>query len=436
MSKQKGMDLSHKVAVIGAGPSGLSMVRNLQKFGIPVDGFEKHKTVGGLWDIENPHSTIYESAHLISSKSKTEFTEFPMEDSVPDYPSHRELKKYFQSFANTFQLNTYYRFGAEVKEVSPWEDLWKLRLKSGEEFVYKAVVAANGNLHTPNIPKFSGKFTGKILHSSHYKNPDIFRNKRVLVVGGGNSGCDIAVDAVHYAKKVDLSLRRGYHFVPKYIFGIPADTIGGKITLPAFLKQSLDGFLLRLFTGDPSRLGFPKPDHKLYESHPVVNSLVLHYAGHGDITVRPDLSRWEGRKVRFVDGTSEEYDLVLLATGYKLSYPFFSDKVLDWKNGIPDFYLNTFSRVYPGLILAGMIEAAGIGWQGRYEQAECIAAYLKEFFLGSERFQKFREKCKNHRPNLSGGYSYLNLDRMAYYVHNLTFRKIIRKETRDLIGKK
>ena len=70
-----------------------------------------------------------------------------------------------------------------------------------------------------------------------------------------------------------MSVRRGYHFVPKYVFGRPADSIGGRITLPRPLKQRLDSFLLRWFTGDPQRLGFPEPDHALYESHPIVNTL-------------------------------------------------------------------------------------------------------------------------------------------------------------------
>ena len=163
----------------------------------------------------------------------------------------------------------------------------------------------------------------------------LFEDKRVLVVGAGNSGCDIAVDAVHYAKSVDISVRRGYYFVPKYIFGKPADTLGGKRPLPAWIKQRLDAKVLQWFTGDPVRFGFPKPDYRMYESHPVVNSLVLHHIGHGDIGVRADIARLDGDTVHFKDGSARDYDLILCATGYKLHYPFIDRTWLNWQGMAP-----------------------------------------------------------------------------------------------------
>ncbi len=161
-----------------------------------------------------------------------------------------------------------------------------------------------------------------MLHTSDYKSATVFAGKRVLVIGAGNSGCDIAVDAVHHAKSVDLSVRRGYHFVPKYLFGKPADTLNQGKPLPPRIKQAIDSRVLRMFTGDPTRFGFPKPDHKIYESHPIVNTLVLHHLGHGDIHVRKDVERFDGSGVRFVDGSRTDYDLIVLATGYQLHYPF------------------------------------------------------------------------------------------------------------------
>ena len=107
-------------------------------------------------------------------------------------------------------------------------------------------------------------FDGELLHTSAYKSPELFKGKRVLVVGAGNSGCDIAVDAVHYARSVDISVRRGYYFVPKYVFGKPADTLGGKFKMPPWLKQKIDSVVLQWFTGDPARFGLPKPDYKMY----------------------------------------------------------------------------------------------------------------------------------------------------------------------------
>src|SRR5690606_9047678 len=121
--------------------------------------------------------------------------------------------------------------------------------------------------------------------------------KRVLIVGCGNSGADIAVDAVHHAAKVDISLRRGYYFVPKFIFGRPTDTLGGRLKLPRRLKQLLDGLLVRAVMGKPSQYGLPDPDYRMYESHPVMNSLILHYLGRGDVGPRPDIAAIDGHRV-------------------------------------------------------------------------------------------------------------------------------------------
>jgi len=180
------------------------------------------------------------------------------------------------------------------------------------------------------------------MHSKAYKDPKVLSNKRVLVIGAGNSGCDIVIDAVHHAKSVDISVRRGYHFVPKYIFGKPADTIGGKLKFPAAIKQMVDRGLLNIMIGKPTRFGFPKPDHKLYESHPIVNSLILHHIGHGDIGVQQGIHKLEDTFVCFKDGSKKEYDLLLLATGYKLHYPFINAEHLNLKGATPDLFLNIF----------------------------------------------------------------------------------------------
>ena len=436
-----------KFALIGAGPMGLAMARNLRRFGLSFDAFEIHDEIGGLWNIENPHSTMYESAHLISSKRMTEFSEFPMRDEAADYPSHAEILRYFLDYADEFDLRQEYRFGVRVvgtermggSAEGHWRVSWQdasdseAPIESGE---YRGVLIATGIFSKPNLPEFSGRdaFHGEILHSSSYRSPAIFEGKRVLVVGAGNSGCDIAVDAVHRARSVDMSLRRGYHFVPKYVFGRPADTAGGWFKLPRALKQRIDRLILGLFTGNPRNFGFPAPDHKLYESHPIVNSLVLHYAGHGDLGVQGDIERLSGQTVYFKDGTSKDYDLVLLATGYKLHYPFLDSAELNWTGPIPRLYLNCFHPERDDVFLLGMVEATGLGWQGRFEQAELVARYLAGLDAGSTRAEAFRELKSEPFPDMRGGWNYLPLDRMAFYVHKDTYRNTLRRHIRELGG--
>jgi hypothetical protein len=231
---------------------------------------------------------------------------------------------------------------------------------------------------------------------------------------------------------VDLSARRGYHFVPKYVFGRPADTLNQGRPLPPRIKQAIDSRVLKMFTGDPVRLGFPEPDHKLYESHPIVNNLVLHHLGHGDLRVMPDIESLDGDGVRFRDGRREAYDLVLLATGYTLHYPFLDRELLDWRGAAPDLYLNIFSRRDPNLFVIGMIEASGIGWQGRYEQAELVARLLRARREQPAAARALEARIAGPDPDLSGGYHYLGLDRMAYYVNKDAYRRVLRSAIDDL----
>src|SRR5690606_8828058 len=161
---------------------------------------------------------MYESAHLISSKTTTEFSEFPMPHGTPDYPGHRALRKYFTAFAEKFDLLKHFRFNTEVTAIERVGDGWKVSWRAsaahgGNEghtgaggagsAIYDGVILANGTLAQPSIPTFSGSFDGEILHSSQYKSAEVFRGKRVLIIGAGNSGCDIAVDAVHHAASID-----------------------------------------------------------------------------------------------------------------------------------------------------------------------------------------------------------------------------------------
>jgi cation diffusion facilitator CzcD-associated flavoprotein CzcO len=425
-------------AIIGAGPMGLCTARQLHKHGIDFVGFELHADVGGLWDIENPHSTMYESAHLISSKGTTQFAEFPMRDEVAPYPHHSEMRRYFRDYAEHFGLYAHYQFSTRVVEIQRLEQGWKLISEQDgvqREWLFDGVLMANGTLHTPNQPALPGPFSGELMHSSAYRSAAVFDGKRVLVVGCGNSACDIAVDAVHRAASVDLSVRRGYYFLPKFTLGRPTDTLGGAIKLPRPLKQWLDGLLVRALVGKPSQYGLPDPDYKLYESHPVMNSLVLHHLGHGDIKARRDVARVEGQLVTFSDGEQAEYDLILQGTGYKLDYPFIDRTHLNWPSsaGAPQLYLNVFHPEYDDLFMLGMVEASGLGWQGRDEQAELVALYIQGLQAGSQAARDFQAlKRERASMRLDGGYHYLQLERMAYYVHKDSYRQSIAQHSAAL----
>lgn len=424
-------------ALIGAGPMGLAAARNLSRLRIPFVGFEQHVDVGGLWDINNPHSTMYETAHLISSKTMTEFAEFPMKEETPDYPRHDQMRAYFQDYAQHFDLYKHYEFSTRVLRLEPEGEGWLVTTERdgvSRTRRFQGVLIANGTLHHPNLPTLPGEFAGRLMHSSEYRSPQQLKGQRVLVMGCGNSGADIAVDAVHHAASVDLSVRRGYYFLPKYLFGRPVDTLG-KLTLPRRLKQWLDGHLIRLVMGRPSNYGLPDPDYRIYESHPVINSLVLHHLGHGDIRPRRDIASVEGNTVHFTDGESADYDLILAATGYKLHYPFIDREHLNWPPdaGAPQLYLNVFHPQYDNLFVLGMVEAAGLGWEGRNEQARMVALFIKALAERSAAAESLREKKRKEAGlSVDGGFDYLKLERMAYYVHKDSYRKTVLAQTRAL----
>lgn len=418
-------------AVIGAGPMGLAASRNLDRLGIAFTGFEQHSDVGGLWDIDNPHSTMYETAHLISSKTTTAFAEFPMPASVAPYPRHDAMRRYFCDYARHFDLYRHYEFSTRVIRVEPDGDGWLVTTeKDGarQSRRFQGVLIANGTLHHPNVPHLEGQFSGTLMHAADYRSPSQLAGKRVLVVGCGNSGADIAVDAVHHAASVDISVRRGYYFIPKFIFGKPTDTLGGKVRLPRRVKQFLDAALVRAVMGKPSQYGLPDPDYRMYESHPVMNSLILHHIGQGDIFPRGDIARLDGDGVVFADGSRSAYDLILLATGYKLDYPFIDRAELNWPAdaGAPQLYLNVFHPRHDNLFMMGMVEAAGLGWEGRNEQAELVALYIRGLAEGAPEAARLKEaKAALAGQREDGGYTYLKLERMAYYVHKDSYRRAI-----------
>src|SRR5262249_52957256 len=205
------------------------------------------------------------------------------------------------------------------------------------------LLVANGHHSDPRMPDYPGTFAGELLHAHDYKTSAPFRDKRVLVVGGGNSGCDIAGEPARVWAFPALSMRRGYHFVPKFLFGVPSDVLHARILfIPRPLRARLLRILLRLVNGGAARYGLEPPDHELLETHPVVNSELLYAIRHGRVHPRKDVVRFDGRTVRFADGRAEEYDVVIAATGYRITFPFLDPALVDFSAGPVPLYLRVF----------------------------------------------------------------------------------------------
>jgi cation diffusion facilitator CzcD-associated flavoprotein CzcO len=188
-----------KYCVIGAGPCGLAATKQLASRGIPVQCFEREDDVGGNWYFGKSSSSVYASAHLISSKRMTEFTDYPMPKEFPPFPHHSQALQYLRDYANNFELKRHIRFGSEIIAADRDNDQWQIKWRDVESGrtqtdTFAGLIVANGHHWSPHRPEFEGDFTGQTIHASEYKTPEILAGKRVLVVGAGNSGCDIAVD--------------------------------------------------------------------------------------------------------------------------------------------------------------------------------------------------------------------------------------------------
>jgi cation diffusion facilitator CzcD-associated flavoprotein CzcO len=416
--------------IVGAGPAGLAATRAFLAQGLEVDVFERHDDVGGIWDQDNPGSPMYDSAHFISSRTMSGFHGYPMPDGLPDYPSHREVLAYVRDFAAAYDLYRVIELGTSVERAELQDGGWTVTLSSGETRRYRTLVCANGTTWTPNRPELPGEsgFSGEVIHSHDYRSRASFAGRRVLVVGAGNSGVDIACDAAQSASSAAISVRRGYHIVPKYLFGTPADVFADSGPhLPMPIAQRLLTWVLRLQVGDPTKHGWPKPDHRLFETHPILNDQVLHHLRHGDLKVRPDISGFDGDDVLFRDGSREPFDLVVLATGYRWPVPYVDPALLRWRAERPDLYLHLFSREHDGLSAIGFTEGDGGAYGLFDEMADLIARATKLAQTDAVAHARLRRVIEHEHPDLSGGVRHVATDRMANYLNMVTYRKVMAK---------
>ncbi|MGE0615596.1 MAG: flavin-containing monooxygenase [Bacteriovoracia bacterium] len=442
-----------KYCVVGAGPSGLAAAKNLLEHGWDCDIFERESDLGGVWNIGNTRSTVYQSVHMISSKPLTEYTDFPMPKEYPDYPNHRQALAYLRAYADKNRLGSKIRFRTEVASAHR-EAAWDWRvvtrdLATGEtrESRYSGLIVASGFNWDPKLPNYPGSFAGESLHSAQYKTPDLLRGKRVLVIGAGNSGCDIAVEAAQHATAAFHSVRRGYHYIPKYAFGVPADQLGEislRLRVPLVVRRFFNNILLKMVQGDPQKFGLPKPDHRLFESHPIINSQIFYYLGHGDLHAKPNVREFAGRTVVFQDGTREEIDLVVYATGYHVTVPYLSDELLNRREGFPRFHLHVFHPEYDDLAIIGLIQPDSGVWGLLDCQAQAYVRYAKArreaqgasivppAAAHAKKFARAkRVQGGEHALELGRGIRYLSSSRHIHEVEHFSYRRRLEKLGRD-----
>lgn len=382
-----------RICVIGAGPSGLTATRALLAAGLDdVIVYDRGQEVGGNWvfDAESGHSSVFETTHIISSKAYSQFDEYPMPDDYPDYPSHAQLAAYFIGYAREFGLYDHIRFGRMVTRAVPLEGggFEVTTVPDGDRAApphverFDKLIVANGHHWSPRWPEVPGEFTGRYLHSHDFKRAAPFEGQRVLVIGGGNSACDVAVETSRVSTQTDLSWRRGYWIVPKFLFGVPSDHIHNVVAngwigrlAPGALRQRLNTWLLRLMQGSNTSYGLPEPDHDLGTTHPTVNSELLYFIRHGRIQPVPDVAGFEGSTVVFTDGSRRDYDAVVACTGFRIEHPFFERRFLDFSEGPVPLYLKMIPAERDDLAFVGLFQPLGCIWPAAELQARVIAQW-------------------------------------------------------------
>ena len=428
-------DRTPKFLILGAGSSGLAAAKNLQACGIPFDCVEREDDVGGNWYYGKPHSSVYASTHLISSKRLTEYTDFPMPAEWPEYPSHRQAWEYLRAYARQFGLDRVIEFNTGVTRLEPDALGWLATLDDGRQRRYRGAIICNGHHWDPRWPEYPGQFQGRVLHSSQYKTPDVLDGRRVLVVGGGNSGCDIAVESAQHAERTFHSLRRGYHYLPKFIRGKPIDQAHERLLrwgVPLAMRRWISQTVAAWALGRPERFGLPRPDHRLFETHPIINSQMMYYAAHGRLSPKPDVAELLGDRVRFVDGSIEPIDVLIYATGFRISFPFLDPALLNVHGERPQLYLNIFHPQRDDLFVVGLIQPDSGQWGLVDRQSQLIARYLVGLAQGSSAARALQRRKGLEDVPLGGGIRYLTSPRHALEVEHFSYRRHLERLIRGL----
>lgn len=372
-----------RVCVIGAGPSGITALKNLLDEGIDAVAYDRNHEVGGNWifNENESHSSVFETTHIISSKTLSQYEDFTFDDfdpTVADYPSHDELRRYFQAYARQFGLYEHIQFGTLIKHCQRVDDhTWKITIeKDGKTLTetFSDLVVCNGHHWQPRYPQYPGEFTGEFIHSHVYKKSDPFKNKKVLVIGGGNSACDVAVETSRVSTQTTISWRRGYRIIPKFVMGVPTDVFGARTYwLPAWLRTRLSDLMINVMIGSNEKYGLPKTETKFGATHPTINSELLYKIRHGKVKPKVDIERFEGKTVYFKDGSSDEFDTIIACTGFILVHPFFDKDFIDYSSGPVPLYLKMLHEQYRNLYFVGMFQPLGCIWPGAELQSKIMA---------------------------------------------------------------
>lgn len=371
--------MQKRFAVVGAGAGGLCAAKNLLEQGVEVTIFELGSHIGGLWVYDNDSglSPAYRSLHINSEAKVSAYADFPFPPGSSLYPDHTEMARYFRDYAEHFDLTRRIRFRSRVTSIEPAGTGLKVRTEDGTEEVFDGVVVAAGHQSTPRHPDGLEEFTGTYIHAHSYRVPEPFAGMRVLVIGPGNSGVDIAADVCILARHTALCARSPVLIMPRLMFGKPNSrtlVVLEKPWLPWPVKIWIRTALTRVFHGTMEQWGFRTPRTR---THPISHPTLISHMAWGRIVAKPGIRSAHGRTVRFVDGTSEDFDAVIACTGYETEFPFLPPSLLPNEGTRLNLYNRVVHPSVPGLFFVGYFDVSG-GSNIRMmeDQSEYVAAIV------------------------------------------------------------
>lgn len=430
------------VCIVGAGVGGLSMARALKRKGIAFDCFDRRERIGGIWafDHSGQHTSVWHSMNMNTPKGLYQFSDFPMPRHYPDFPSHRQVHAYLESFVEHFELRDSIHLDCPIAHTERLPDgVWRVTLGSGEVRHYDALVVANGHHNTPNFPDYAAEAAASgvdAIHSQQYRYRHGYQDKTVMVVGVGNSGAQIAVDVSHDARMTYLSLRRGVYVLPHYLFGIRIDKVMGclndwwvKKILPYPLSGLMFTGLYKALIAKRKQLGMPKPDHLMMSSLPTLSENFANRVGDGKLKVVPQVQRIDGKTVHFVDGSQLEVDAVIYATGYHTDFPFLPQALLNVEENRIPLFQRMFLPEVPNLAFIGVFQAVTWGFLDMMERQAEVAA---DYFAG----QYLRPDTASERQHIAAERKVIEREFLAtprnnYEMHGPTYMHYLARELRQ-----
>jgi hypothetical protein len=340
--------------IIGAGPCGLAAAKALKEAGISYDHVEADYTIGGNW-LHGVYSTVYTDA----CKNVMQFPELAMPDDYPDFLSQYQMLSYLNMYTDHFELRNKIRFNTKVIWIAAVEkNQWKVFFENESFILYSGIIVCNGHHWDMRFADLHGTFSGEYIHSKQYKNPSQLQNKRVLVIGSGNSAADISCEAARVSLCSVMSMKDTPWIFPKTFMGIPLSGIKLRSS-PKFLQPLLVKLLLTLTFGKHTRYNLPKPKHKPFYKHPTVSEELPYYLKHGRIKVKPEIIKTEDKTVWFQDQSNMDFDLIISATGFNLSFPFLPSELIRTENQNLKCLGFCVYPDYKGLFFLGWQQARG-----------------------------------------------------------------------------